>query len=234
MVMSNYVIASFYQFVALENPGAMKQSFLRAMNAANVLGTIILAKEGINACLAGKRKNIDNIYRFLKKDPRFVNLQFKETETNTLPFAKAKVKLRAEIVTMGVENIDPLKTVGTYVKPQDWNALINDPNVTLIDTRNNYEVSLGTFKGAVNPHTNNFREFPEYVEQHLADKKDRKIAMCCTGGIRCEKSTAYLKSLGFNEVYHLEGGILNYLNNVPAEESLWEGQCFVFDDRVSV
>ncbi|MGL5048966.1 MAG: rhodanese-related sulfurtransferase, partial [Shewanella sp.] len=162
------------------------------------------------------------------------NIVHKLSFDDEMPFYRTKVKLKNEIVTMGIEGIDPLKVVGTYVKPQDWNALIADPEVILVDTRNDYEVQIGTFKNAVNPVTDTFREFPEYVKQNLDPAKHKKVAMFCTGGIRCEKSTAYLKEQGFDEVYHLEGGILKYLEEVKAEDSLWEGECFVFDNRVTV
>src|SRR5690606_15378493 len=158
----------------------------------------------------------------------------KESYDSDMPFYRSKVKLKKEIVTMGVEDIDPTHIVGTYVKPKDWNALISDPDVTLIDTRNHYEVQIGTFKGAIDPNTTSFREFPEYSKKHLDPAKNKKVAMFCTGGIRCEKSTAYLKQQGFEEVYHLEGGILKYLEEVPEDESLWQGECFVFDNRVTV
>lgn len=232
--MKQYVITSFYKFVNLIDFAALKAPMIKAMADNQILGTIILANEGINGGLAGTRKNMDAFYTYLRQDRRFADLWFKETYDDFIPFAKIKVKLRKEIVTMGVNQIDPLENSGTYVAPEEWNQLIADPEVLLIDTRNDYEVNLGTFKNAINPKTEHFRDFPDYVDQHLLDKKDKKIAMCCTGGIRCEKSTAYLKKLGFKEVYHLQGGILNYLDNVAEENSLWEGTCFVFDDRIAV
>jgi len=232
--MKTYVITSFYKFIPVPEYKTLKQSLLKAMKSANVLGTIILAEEGINGSLAGKRKNIDRMISILTEDARFNDIWFKETHSDNMPFEKAKVKLRKEIVTMGVADTDPLKEVGTYVRPEEWNALISAPDVLLIDTRNNYEVGVGTFKGAINPNTPNFRDFPEYVKNNLMDKKDQKIAMCCTGGVRCERSTAYLKKLGFKAVYHLEGGILNYIDSIPENESLWEGKCFVFDERIAV
>ncbi|WP_133126930.1 rhodanese-related sulfurtransferase [Legionella nagasakiensis] len=232
--MKKYVIASFYKFVELVEYESLKKPILQVMNANNLLGTIILAKEGINGSVAGTRNNIDYLYHYLKSDSRFHDLWFKETHDDLMPFDKAKVKFRKEIVTMGVEGVSPLKSSGIHISPEQWNQLISDPNVLVIDTRNDYEVKLGTFKQAINPCTDNFREFPEYVKTHLMDKKDKKIAMFCTGGIRCEKSTAYLKELGFQEIYQLDGGILNYLDKIPEKESLWEGTCFVFDDRIAI
>ena len=197
-------------------------------------GTLLLAAEGINGTIAGSRKSIDAVVGWLSQDERFKGLETKESSVDENPFYRTKVKLKKEIVTMGVEGIDPKHIVGTYVKPKDWNALISDPDVLLVDTRNDYEVNIGTFKNAVNPQTETFREFPEYVDKHLDREKHKKVAMFCTGGIRCEKSTAFLKEQGFDEVYHLEGGILKYLEEVPEENTLWEGECFVFDNRVAV
>ncbi|AHE67665.1 rhodanese-related sulfurtransferase [Legionella oakridgensis] len=232
--MKKYVIASFYKFVELTEFESLKKPLLHVMNTHHLLGTIILAHEGINGSVAGTRDEIEHLYHYLRNDNRFHDLWFKETYDDFLPFAKAKIKFRKEIVTMGVEGVSPLHSSGTHVSPDDWNHLISDPNVLVIDTRNDYEVNLGTFKHAINPHTDNFREFPEYVKTHLMDKKDKKIAMFCTGGIRCEKSTAYLKDLGFQDVYQLDGGILNYLDSIPEQESFWEGTCFVFDDRIAI
>lgn len=232
--MKKYVIASFYKFVPLNDFEEMKVPLLAAMKQHDLLGTIILAKEGINGSFAGLPHQVSMLFDYLRNDPRLSDLFFRETYHDIMPFDKAKVKFRKEIVTLGVKDIDPLQSTGVRVSPLEWNNLITDPNVLLIDTRNDYEVELGTFKHAINPHTENFRDFPAYVEQHLMDKKDKKIAMCCTGGIRCEKSTAYLKSLGFENVYQLDGGILNYLDTVPEDQSLWEGTCFVFDERISI
>lgn len=198
------------------------------------MGTIILALEGINGGFAGPRADMELFYEFMRSDPRLSTLNFKETFDEKNPFEKAKVKLRKEIVTMGVGGVDPLAETGTHLSPEEWHEFIQDPEVIIIDTRNDYEFELGTFKNAINPNTENFREFPEYVEQHLSDKKDKKIAMFCTGGIRCEKSTAYLRELGFEQVYQLQDGILNYIERINEEHSLWEGSCFVFDDRVAV
>ena len=232
--MKEYVIASFYKFVSLDDFETMKVPMLAVMKEHNIWGTIILAHEGINGSFAGKPHEVLCMYEYLRNDSRFADLYFKETFDDTMPFEKAKVKFRKEIVTLGVADIDPLKYSGIRVSPEEWNQLISSPEVLLIDTRNTYEVELGTFKNAIDPKTENFRDFPEFVTNHLLDKKDKKIAMCCTGGIRCEKSTAYLKKLGFEHVYQLEGGILNYFDKIPAEHSLWEGGCFVFDERIAI
>lgn len=232
--MSNTVVCALYRFVTLDNYQQIQAPLLKVMQANNVKGTLLLAHEGINGTVAGSRENINILISWLKSDPRLSNLTTKESFTRENPFYRTKVKLKKEIVTMGVEGIDPKKTAGSYVKPKDWNALISDPDVLLVDTRNDYEISIGTFKNAVDPKTTNFREFPQYVKDNLDPAVNKKVAMFCTGGIRCEKSTAYLKEQGFDEVYHLEGGVLKYLEEVPQEESLWQGECFVFDNRVSV
>jgi UPF0176 protein len=228
------IIASFYKFVTLVDFETMREPMLEKMRAIHLKGTVILAAEGINGGFAGKREEMELLYQYMRSDSRLADLNFKETFDDKNPFDKAKVKLRKEIVTMGVKNVDPTISSGTYLNPEEWHEFIKDPNVILIDTRNDYEFELGTFKNAVNPATENFREFPEYVKHHLQDQKDKKIAMFCTGGIRCEKSTAYLKEQGFENVYHLRDGILNYIEATPQNESLWEGACFVFDDRVAV
>ena len=230
----NIIVCALYHFVALDDYQNLQQPLLELMKENTVRGTLLLASEGINGTIAGSREGVDKVLAWLKSDPRLKNLDHKESFDEELPFYRSKVKLKKEIVTMGVEGIDPNRKVGTHIKPQDWNALISDPDVILIDTRNDYEVEIGTFKGAVNPDTETFREFPAYVKEHLDPGKHKKVAMFCTGGIRCEKSTAYLKEEGFDEVYHLEGGVLKYLEEVPQEESMWEGECFVFDNRVSV
>jgi UPF0176 protein len=229
-----YVVCAMYKFVTLENYKDIQEPLLQVMKDNDVRGTLLLANEGINGTVAGPREGIDTLLSWLKSDDRLNDISYKESYTNKAPFARTKVKLKKEIVTMGVEGIDPKEVVGTYVKPKDWNALISDPNVILVDTRNDYEVEIGTFKHAVNPRTETFREFPEYVAENLDKNKHKKVAMFCTGGIRCEKSTAYLKEQGFEDVYHLEGGILKYLEEVPEEETMWEGECFVFDERVAV
>lgn len=232
--MPNVVVCALYKFVTLENYQEIKASLLSFMLDQNIRGTLLLAHEGINGTVAGSRDAINALLAFLEKDQRLAGVSVKESFVDEMPFLRTRVKLKKEIVTMGMEGIDPKRAVGTYVKPKDWNALISDPEVTLVDTRNEYEVQVGTFKNALNPNTESFRNFPQYVQENLDATKNKKVAMFCTGGIRCEKSTAYLKEQGFEEVYHLEGGILKYLEDVPEQESLWEGECFVFDERVTV
>lgn len=227
-------VCALYKFVRLEQFKAIQKPLLAEMEAQQVRGTLLLAAEGINGTIAGPQAGIDAVLAFLAQSPELAEITFKLSYHENNPFSRTKVKLKKEIVTMGVEGIDPNQVVGTYVKPQDWNALISDPEVLLIDTRNDYEVEIGTFENAVNPKTETFREFPEYVKNNLDNTKHKKVAMYCTGGIRCEKSTAYLKEQGFDEVYHLEGGILKYLEEVPVEETMWKGECFVFDGRVAV
>ena len=227
-------ICALYKFVRLANYLELRDPLLTTMTKLNVKGTLLLANEGINGTIAGSKADIAAVLAFLATQDGLDNISHKESYADENPFHRTKVKLKKEIVTMGVEGIDPNQVVGTYVKPKEWNALISDPDVLLVDTRNDYEVEIGTFKGALNPDTETFREFPAYVEKNLDKTKHKKVAMFCTGGIRCEKSTAYLKEQGFEEVYHLEGGILKYLEEVPKEETLWQGECFVFDGRVAV
>lgn len=228
------VVAALYHFARFPDFASFRAPLLKAMAERQVRGTLLLAAEGINGTIAGSRADVDAIIQLLRSDDRFAGMESKESLTETNPFYRAKVKLKKEIVTMGVADIDPRHIVGTYVEPQDWNALISDPEVTLVDTRNAYEYRIGTFRNAVNPNTTSFREFPAFVKQHLDPQKHRKVAMFCTGGIRCEKSTAFLKQQGFDAVYHLRGGILKYLEEVPESDSLWQGDCFVFDNRVTV
>lgn len=228
------VVCALYKFVALPNFEKIRVPLQQLMEQNDVKGTLLLALEGINGTIAGSKQGIDTVLAWLAQQPGLDNIVSKCSFDDEMPFYRTKVKLKKEIVTMGVEGIDPLKVVGTYVKPKDWNQLISDPDVILVDTRNDYEVQIGTFKNAINPNTETFREFPDYVKQNLSPEKHKKVAMFCTGGIRCEKSTAYLKEQGFEEVYHLEGGILKYLEEVDAKDSLWEGECFVFDNRVAV
>lgn len=232
--MSKFVVCALYKFVSLPQYEALKQPILKQMLTHQVKGTLLLAHEGINGTISGARSDIDSMIQWLQTIPEFSQLDVKESLTDQSPFKRSKVKLKKEIVTMGVEDIDPNKTVGTYVTPQQWNELIQNPEVLLIDTRNQYEIAVGSFINATNPETTNFRELPKYVAQHLDPAKHKKVAMYCTGGIRCEKSTAYLKKQGFEEVYHLQGGILKYLEEIPEEQSLWQGECFVFDERVTV
>mgnify|MGYP000211519141 CR=1 FL=1 len=227
-------ICALYKFVRLENHRELQAPLLAKMKSLEVKGTLLLAAEGINGTIAGTRSAIEQVLVFLAKNESLADISHKESYADENPFHRTKVKLKKEIVTMGIEGIDPNQVVGTYVKPKDWNALISDPDILLVDTRNDYEVEIGTFEGALNPDTETFREFPQYVKDNLDKTKHKKVAMFCTGGIRCEKSTAYLKEQGFEEVYHLEGGILKYLEEVPSEETLWQGECFVFDGRVAV
>ena len=232
--MSSVVVAALYKFVKLHNYTELRDPIQARCIALGITGTLLLAEEGINGTIAGTRPNIDAILAYLRNDARLADLPHKESLAEVDPFYRMKVKIKKEIVTMGVPNIDPTELVGKYVKPEDWNALISDPDVLLVDTRNDYEVDVGTFEGAVNPHITTFREFPDYVKKHFDAKKQPRVAMFCTGGIRCEKASAYMLQQGFDEVYHLQGGILKYLETVPAEESLWQGECFVFDQRVAV
>lgn len=232
--MSTTIVAALYKFVALDNFRELREPLLDKMFELSVKGTLILAHEGINGTIAGSREGIDNLLTWLKEIPAFAELEHKESYTDKPPFHRTKVKLKKEIVTLGVEDIDPTSLVGHYVEAKDWNALISDPDVILVDTRNDYEYELGTFKGALDPQTKSFREFPQYVKENLDPSKHKKVAMFCTGGIRCEKSTGLLLQQGFEEVYHLKGGILKYLEEVPEEQSLWQGDCYVFDHRVAV
>ena len=232
--MSEFIVCALYKFVEMKGFTELQKPLLEKLLENEVRGTLLLADEGINGTIAGSRKGIDAVLDWLRQDPRLAELDTKESVSDVMPFKRTKVKLKKEIVTMGVQGIDPKRVVGTYVAPKDWNALISDPDVMLIDTRNDYEYQVGTFKNAINPNTESFREFPEYVEKHVLPKQPKKVAMFCTGGIRCEKSTAYLKEQGVEEVYHLKGGILKYLENVDEQETLWQGECFVFDDRVTV
>ena len=229
-----FVVAALYKFVQLPDYVSLRDALYDYMVENNVKGTLLLAEEGINGTICGSREGIDAVKAWLDADGRFAGLSYKESFADEPAFYRTKVKLKKEIVTMGVEGINPAHIVGTYVKGDDWNRLISDPDTILIDTRNDYEVAIGTFKNAVNPKTTTFREFPAWAEQNLDKTKHKKVAMFCTGGIRCEKSTAYLKEQGFDEVYHLDGGILKYLEEVPQESSLWQGECFVFDQRVAV
>jgi UPF0176 protein len=232
--MSQYLTAALYKFVSLPNYQALQAPILAACQEHRIKGTLLLALEGINGTIAGAPEDIQALLAYLRSYPEFSDLEHKESYADKHPFYRMKVKLKKEIVTMGVAGIDPNQVVGTYVKPEDWNALISDPEVVLLDTRNDYEVHIGTFKGAVDPKTTTFREFPEYVAQNLDKTKHKKVAMFCTGGIRCEKASSFMKQQGFEEVYHLQGGILKYLETVPKEQSMWEGECFVFDQRVAV
>lgn len=232
--MSSFVVAALYKFVALDDYHALREPLLDVCLAAGTRGTLLLASEGINGTIAGTAEAVDRVLSYLRSDPRLADLEHKESRDAVMPFYRMKVKLKREIVTMGVAGVDPNARVGTYVRPQDWNALVDDPEVLLIDTRNDYECDIGSFRGAIDPRTVNFREFPDYVRANLDPGVHKKVAMFCTGGIRCEKASAFMLNEGFEEVYHLQGGILKYLEEVPPQESAWEGECFVFDNRVAV
>jgi UPF0176 protein len=236
--MSEIRVTALYKFVRFENPEALREPLFERLSELGVKGTILLATEGVNGTIAAAPDAMDKALEALCALPGCEELEWKDSHAEAMPFLRLKVRLKNEIVTMGVPGTDPTCLVGSYVKPQDWNALITDPDTVVIDTRNDYEVALGTFQGAIDPETETFRQFPEWFENFRAElaKQGRtpKIAMFCTGGIRCEKSTSYVKSLGIEDVFHLQGGILKYLETVPRDESLWEGECFVFDERVSV
>lgn len=232
--MNGFVVAALYRFVTLDDYRELREPLLDECLAAGVRGTLLLAAEGINGTVAGSRDGIDRVLAWLRSDPRLAALEHKESLDDEMPFYRMKVKLKREIVTMGIAGIDPNRVVGTYVTPRDWNTLVNDPEVVLIDTRNRYEYDIGTFRGAIDPATTSFREFPRYVRENLDPARHKKVAMFCTGGIRCEKASAFMLQEGFEEVYHLQGGILKYLEEVPEAESTWEGECFVFDNRVAV
>ena len=232
--MDSVIVASLYKFVTLEDYHELREPLLDACLRAKVRGTVLLAYEGINGTIAGTREGVDAVITYLLGDARLVDLEHKESYDHHAPFHRMKVKLKKEIVTMGVSGVDPNLRVGTYVRPRDWNDLVSDPEVFIIDTRNDYECDIGSFSGAVDPRTKSFREFPNFVRANLDPSKHKKVAMFCTGGIRCEKASAFMLNEGFEEVYHLQGGILKYLEEVPQEDSMWEGECFVFDNRVSV
>jgi UPF0176 protein len=228
------VVATFYKFVKLPDYAEKRVPLLAHCQAQDIKGTILLAAEGINGTIAGSGEAIDSVLSFLRSDPRLTDLEHRESYADSGPFDRMKVRLKKEIVTLGLPEVDPNDRVGTYVSPKEWNELISDPEVIVIDTRNDYEVSIGTFKGAQNPKTGSFHQFPDYVRNHLDPTKHKKVAMYCTGGIRCEKASSFMMSQGFQEVYHLKGGILKYLEEVPEQESLWQGECFVFDQRIAV
>ena len=240
--MPKFLTAALYKFVDLPDCADLQPALQAVCDANGVKGTLLLATEGINGTVAGLPDGLYAVLAYLRADARLADLSHKESWADTPPFLRMKVRIKKEIVTLGVDGVSPTKMAGVYVKPQDWNALISDPDMVLIDTRNDYEVQIGSFKGAVDPHIKSFAELPQWVAAQEqaggllspADRKKPKVAMFCTGGIRCEKSTALLRMQGFDEVYHLEGGILKYLETVPPQDSLWAGECFVFDERVSV
>jgi UPF0176 protein len=240
--MHDFLTAALYKFVELPDFAELQAPLLACCEAHGVKGTLLLASEGINGTIAGQSADVHAVLAFLRQDPRLAALTHKEAHAAQMPFYRMKVRLKREIVTLGVPDVHPALMAGQYVKPQDWNQLLADPAVVLVDTRNDYEVSIGTFQGAINPATHSFSELPDWVEREMLDGgklatvngQKPKVAMFCTGGIRCEKSTAFLRAKGFDEVYHLEGGILKYLETVPEAQSTWQGECFVFDERVSV
>jgi UPF0176 protein len=236
--MAHFLIAALYKFVRLPDFQDMQKPLFDLCEARGVTGTLLLAEEGINGTIAGPADGVRAVLEHLHQDARLAGLEHKESWSDDMPFYRMKVKLKREIVTMGVPNVHAATMAGTYVKPEAWNQLIDDPAVVVVDVRNDYEVAIGSFNRAVNPHTTRFSEFPEWVKTQSEPggvlAGGAKVAMFCTGGIRCEKSTAYLRSQGFEDVYHLEGGILKYLETVPEQESRWQGDCFVFDERVSV
>ncbi|MCR9240764.1 MAG: rhodanese-related sulfurtransferase [Rhodobiaceae bacterium] len=232
-----FTVAAMYKFTSLPDFEALQAPLQSICRDNGVMGTILLAKEGVNGTIAGPEQGVRAAISYIQSDSRFDGMSLKYSYAEEMPFHRMKVRLKREIVTLGKPIADPNKQVGTYVKPEDWNELISDPDVILVDTRNEYEVAIGTFQGAEDPKTASFREFPDWVEalkKRASEGGKPKVAMFCTGGIRCEKASSYMKAEGFEDVYHLEGGILKYLENVPQEESLWEGECFVFDQRVSV
>jgi UPF0176 protein len=229
-----YAVAAFYKFVAVEDGPALRSQLAELCATHAIIGTILLAPEGINATIAAKPANLEAMLAILRSDPRFADLDIKHSTSQLPPFQRLKVKFKREIVTFGVPEANPAKRVGTYINASDWNALISDPKVVVIDTRNTYEVGVGTFPRAIDPGTQAFGEFPKFVEANRDALKNKKVAMFCTGGIRCEKASAYLMHAGFENVYHLEGGILKYLETVPHTQSLWHGECFVFDERVAL
>jgi UPF0176 protein len=227
-------VAALYRFCRIDGPEALRKPLAAFCCGRGIKGTLLLAREGVNGTVAGSPDAIDALIERLHEIPGMAGLELKFGSASAMPFHRMKVRLKKEIVTMGVGAVDPVTDAGAYVEPRDWNALISDPDTIVIDTRNDYEVELGSFRGAVDPNTASFREFPGWVDSNRPSLEGRKVAMFCTGGIRCEKATAYVRSLGIADVFHLRGGILKYLETVPADESLWQGECFVFDERVSV
>lgn len=229
-----FTVAALYHFTRFDNPEGLKPGILELCLSEGITGTLLLAGEGINGTVAGTSPGIDRLIGYLRSLPGCADLEWKISQASEQPFNRMKVRFKREIVTMGQPQVDPTLAVGTYVEPADWNALISAPDVAVIDTRNDYEVEIGTFEGAIDPETRSFGEFPAWWEANKERFHNKRVAMFCTGGIRCEKSTSYLKGLGVEEVYHLKGGILKYLEDVPTKDSLWHGECFVFDKRVSV
>lgn len=232
--MTDIIVAAFYHFTRFDDPAALRAPLLAQLSAHDLKGTVLLAPEGFNGTLAGTRVGVDSALEVLRALPNSMQLEHKESHAESMPFHRLKVRLKKEIVAMKVPGVDPLASVGTYIAPKDWNDLIADPETMVIDARNDFEVKIGTFEGAINPGTASFSDLPQWFETHRAELETKKVAMFCTGGIRCEKATSYLKERGFDDVFHLKGGILQYLEDIPEAESRWRGECFVFDDRVSV
>lgn len=232
--MARIIVAAFYKFIALPDFESRQAPLRRIAAASGVKGTILLAHEGVNGTIAGPRDGVDAVMAHIRAFSGCKDMDWKESLTDENPFLRLKVRLKKEIVTMGVGDIAPEKSYENYVDPHDWNEIIADPETLVIDTRNDYEVSIGSFEGAINPGTKSFRDFPAWFRKFRSERKIKKVAMYCTGGIRCEKSTAFLRREGVDQVVHLKGGILKYLETVPQSESLWRGECFVFDNRVSV
>ena len=228
------LVAALYKFVEIDDLLSLQSDLHEICEKNNIMGTILIANEGINGTISGKTNEINQTISLLKSDKRFTNIEIKYSSTDKQPFHRMKVRLKKEIVTIGLPEINPNNKVGTYVKPDDWNDLISDPNVVVIDTRNKYETKIGSFQNALDPETSSFREFPDWVKKFKSSKENanKKIAMFCTGGIRCEKASSLMKEEGFEDVYHLQGGILKYLETIDKENSLWNGECFVFDQRV--
>ncbi|KEO54442.1 rhodanese-related sulfurtransferase [Thioclava pacifica] len=229
-----FTVAALYHFTRFENPEALKAPLAKLACAQGVKGSLLIAREGINGTIAGSRAGIDAVLAHIRTLPGCADLEWKESTAEQMPFGRMKVRLKREIVTMGEPDIDPKARVGHYVEPQDWNDLISSPDTVVIDTRNDYEIEIGTFEGAIDPGTKSFREFPQWWRDNAHRFHNKRVAMFCTGGIRCEKSTNFLLAEGVPEVYHLKGGILKYLEEMPEEGSLWHGDCFVFDQRVSL
>ena len=235
--LDKYIISTFYKFLVLENYKELKIKFDKSLSKTNIKGTILLANEGINGTIAGSESDLKKFFLYMDKFSQFKDITPKFSSSNKNPFLRMKVRLKKEIVTIGIPEVSPSNLVGKYLNVEEWNEFLNESDSMIIDTRNDYEVSIGTFKNSINPKIKSFRNFPNWVQKNLIDKKvskKSKIGMFCTGGIRCEKSTSYLKQLGFENVFHLDGGILKYLENVKSDENEWKGECFVFDYRVSL
>ena len=235
--LDKYIISTFYKFLVLENYKELKIKFDKSLSKTNIKGTILLANEGVNGTIAGSERDLKNFFSYMDKFSQFKDITPKFSSSNKNPFLRMKVRLKKEIVTIGIPDVSPSNLVGKYLNVEEWNEFLNESDSMIIDTRNDYEVSIGTFKNSINPKIKSFRNFPNWVQKNLIDKKvskKSKIGMFCTGGIRCEKSTSYLKQLGFENVFHLDGGILKYLENVKSDENEWKGECFVFDYRVSL